>query len=118
MLKGDMLRKLRETKGWTQEQFAEKMGKASSTIAMYESNQRDPDTDTLSAMADLFGVSTDLLLGRVTLTDKQKSEVEALKNVFKEAGLMKNGEEDITEEEFDKIMSFVVANRKFIIPEK
>ena len=47
-----------------QEQLARLLGVDRSTISSYESNMRQPSLDTLSRIADVFGVSTDYLLGR------------------------------------------------------
>lgn len=62
---GDNLRNLRENKGWSQKLVAQKLKiKQSSTYANWEYGIRDPDTETLDRLADLFGVTTDYLLGR------------------------------------------------------
>lgn len=47
-----------------QEQLARLLGVDRITISSYESNMRQPSLDTLSRIADVFGVSTDYLLGR------------------------------------------------------
>ena len=47
----------------SQEQLARLLGVDRSTISSYESNVRQPPLDTLSRIADVFGVSTDYLLG-------------------------------------------------------
>ncbi len=47
-----------------QEQLARLIGVERSTISSYESNMRQPSLETLSRIADVFGVSTDYLLGR------------------------------------------------------
>jgi transcriptional regulator with XRE-family HTH domain len=62
---GDRLRALRESKGWSQKYVATKLGiKQSSTYSNWEYGLRDPDTDTLTKLADLYEVQTDYLLGR------------------------------------------------------
>ena len=48
----------------SQEQLARLLGVDRSTISSYESDVRQPPLDTLSRIADVFGVSTDYLLGR------------------------------------------------------
>ena len=50
----------------SQEQVARLLGVDRSTISSYESNVRQPPLDTLSRIADVFGVSTDYLLGRTS----------------------------------------------------
>lgn len=59
-----ILKKLRENRGWTKTQVAEKLGKSLATYANYEYGIRDPDTNTLIKIADLYDISIDYLVGR------------------------------------------------------
>jgi transcriptional regulator with XRE-family HTH domain len=55
---------LREDRDWSQIYVAQKLGlKRSSTYANWEYGIRDPDTETLVRLAQLFGVTTDYLTG-------------------------------------------------------
>ncbi len=47
-----------------QEQLGELINVTKVSISGYENGNRTPDTDTLRRLADVFGVSTDYLLGR------------------------------------------------------
>lgn len=58
-----LLRKYRLDKNLTQEQLANMLGVAKTTISMWESGDRKPDIFMLKKIADLFGISTDDLLG-------------------------------------------------------
>lgn len=58
------LKELRQSMNLRQEQLARLIGVERSTISSYESNMRQPSLETLSRIADVFGVSTDYLLGR------------------------------------------------------
>ncbi len=58
------LRELRELRNLTQGDLAKELKVSQSTIAMWESGKRDPDTEALHRIADYFGVSTDYLIGR------------------------------------------------------
>lgn len=58
------LKELREKKGLSQSAVARAMGISRQNYGYYESNQRDPDTAMVKALAEFFGVSTDYLLGR------------------------------------------------------
>ena len=60
----ERFRYLRKSKNLAQSQLANLIGVDRSTISSYESNIRQPSLDTLSRIADVFGVSTDYLLGR------------------------------------------------------
>lgn len=58
------LKALRQSMNLPQEQLARLLNVDRSTISSYESSMRQPSLDTLSRIADVFGVSTDYLLGR------------------------------------------------------
>ncbi|WP_308638427.1 helix-turn-helix domain-containing protein [Paenibacillus silvisoli] len=80
---GDRIAKLRDDRGWTQEQTAGLLGISRAALSHYEKNRREPDTDTLSKFADLFKVSVDFLVGRtnaphVTLEEPVREFVEQL----------------------------------------
>lgn len=49
---------------WTQGYVAEKVGVARSTYTAYENGTKQPPIGTINALADLFEVSSDYLLGR------------------------------------------------------
>ncbi|MBU7315650.1 helix-turn-helix domain-containing protein [Paenibacillus oleatilyticus] len=60
----ERLRHLRENKGWSQTYVAERLGiKRSSTYANWEYGIREPDTETLVKLAQIFEVTTDYLTG-------------------------------------------------------
>ncbi|SHE11839.1 HTH-type transcriptional regulator immR [Chlamydia abortus] len=61
---GRRIAKLRENKGFTQEQMAQFLNISRASLSHYEKNRRRPDVETLKKMADLFQVSTDYLIGR------------------------------------------------------
>lgn len=61
---GDRLREEREKKGWSQVFVSERLGmKRSSTYANWEYGLREPDAEMLGKLAQLFGVTTDYLIG-------------------------------------------------------
>jgi transcriptional regulator with XRE-family HTH domain len=73
-----IIKNLRMAKGLSQRELAKAFNIAPSTIAMYETGQRSPDTDTIKIIADYFNVSTDFLLGRtnndtISTTDVNQS---------------------------------------------
>lgn len=61
------IKELRLERGYSMEQLAHKIGIGKSSISQYESNQRTPSTDTQEALADLFNVDVDYLMGRTTI---------------------------------------------------
>lgn len=66
---GSRLRYLRKQDGVTQQQLADSLGVAKSTISMYENGQREPDFDTLEAIADFFNVNICTFFPRSDLPD-------------------------------------------------
>lgn len=63
----DRLKELRYKKELSQRELASILNMSPSTIAMYETGQREPDAETLSKIADFFGVTIDYLLGRTEI---------------------------------------------------
>ena len=59
----NILKSLRESRALTQERLGEILGVAKSTISVYESGRREPNFETLEAIADCFNVSLSSLLG-------------------------------------------------------
>lgn len=60
---GVLLRKLRKTKGLSQEQLADKLHMDKSNISKYESNFQSPTLETMTELAAIFNVSLDYLAG-------------------------------------------------------
>lgn len=58
----------RKAKNWTQQQLADKLHIARSNVSNWEANNNGISTELLQSLADLFGCSTDYLLGK---TDKR-----------------------------------------------
>ena len=57
------LKILREKKELTQQQLADALGISRSTIGMYEKGNREPDFETLEAIADFFNINMGRLIG-------------------------------------------------------
>jgi transcriptional regulator with XRE-family HTH domain len=61
-LAGKNLRHLRKLRGWTQDEFAIKLGIKRSLIGAYEEERADPRIDVLEIVMDIFKLSMDDLL--------------------------------------------------------
>lgn len=74
-LLGERIKELRIKKGWSQDELAERMSMNRANISNYErgTNKNIP-SDTLKRLADLFGVSSDFLLGKTENSDQPESE--------------------------------------------
>ena len=59
---GPRIAALRREAGLSQTELAQRLKISPSAIGMYEQGRREPSAQTLVAMAQVFGVSTDFLL--------------------------------------------------------
>lgn len=60
----DIIKKLRQERGLSQQELAQKTGLSASSIGMYEQGRRKPSFEVLQLFADTFNVDIDYLLGR------------------------------------------------------
>ena len=60
----ERLKSLREDKDLSQKELAKALGVSPSTIGMYESGKRTPDSEMLTRICDFFNITVDYLLGR------------------------------------------------------
>lgn len=58
----EKLLRLRRSRGWTQEELADKIDVTRQALSKWESGAALPDTKNVVALANLFGVTTDYLL--------------------------------------------------------
>ena len=59
-----VFKNLRINNGYTQQELANRLGVSRSAVGMYENGEREPDFETLEAIADFFNVDMDYLMGR------------------------------------------------------
>lgn len=67
------IRELRKENGMSQQQLADKMFVNQTAVSQWERGATMPEPQAILRLAELFGVSTDYLLGR---TDKKEPPVE------------------------------------------
>lgn len=78
---GKRLKEARVKSGYKQIDAAKKLGISNGTLSGYERDYRDPDTDILHKMANLYDVSVDYLLDRdgsnklPNLTEKDEKDI-------------------------------------------
>lgn len=63
-----VFKELRLSVGLSQDEMAKKLGVSRSTIGMYETGARKPDSEMLEKVADMFNIDIDYLLGRTQKT--------------------------------------------------
>lgn len=116
---GGRIAHLREQRGWTQEQLSAFLGISRAALSHYEKNRREPDTETLTKVADIFGVSVDYLLGRTqqpktTLDDDVRRFVDHLElsdsELLEKFALTIDGRK-LTPEEAKRFIAFIRADR-------
>ena len=82
------LRKLRLSKGISQQQLADVIGTTQQSINKYENHSTEPDIDTLVKLADYFEISIDYLVGHTS--SKNASPMEELTLTHKEIVFLKD----------------------------
>ncbi len=83
---GQNLRRLRRERGLGQAELGRRIGASKQSVSNWENDNIMPSIDILVRLADYFGVSTDLLLGREErrtldasgLTDSQAAHVQQI----------------------------------------
>ena len=66
----EIIKELRNQRGFTQEGLAQEMGVSKSTIAMWEIGDRFPSKELYEQLADFFNVDIDYLYGRTDIKKK------------------------------------------------
>lgn len=106
-----VIRELRNKRELTQREFAKLINLAPSTIAMYETGKRKPDSDTLQVIADFFGVTTDYLLGRESTSKKKGVKIPVLGTIA--AGIPIEAIEELDSEDWEEIDEEMAATGEF-----
>jgi len=84
---GLRIKRLRERKGWTQLELAATLNINNSVLSRIESGTRPVDDELLVRLADLFGTSTDYLLGRADRINESRPAYRADRSLFEDAFL-------------------------------
>lgn len=112
---GDRLKAARNNMGLTQEQLAEKIGVAKSTLAGYEKGNREPDVFKIKKLIEILGIDADYLLDinkEAPETETPESEadlqerVQMLTDAFESCGYIPKGG-DLTDDQLKFCMGLV-----------
>lgn len=97
------IKSLREEFGYTQQELANKLDGAKSTIAMYENETRKPSLDILVKLSEIFKCSIDYILCKSNVRNSQEIQIDTDKiNI----GLSANDYENITDNQIKQIEEF------------
>ena len=72
---GDMILKLRQEKGLSQEEVAEKLNVTRQTVSKWETGESKPDFDKIIPLCDLFSITTEELLRGKKLEEIKEEKV-------------------------------------------
>ena len=86
MILGKRIKSLRKEKGLTQEELGKIINVTKVSICCYERESRVPTLETLIALAEVFGVDVDYLLGNDVYA-VAKEEIEFIKEIRKHNNL-------------------------------
>ncbi|EAA0062632.1 TPA: helix-turn-helix domain-containing protein [Listeria monocytogenes] len=95
---GNRLKQLRKNNNKTQEDISKILGISRGAYSHIENGRNEPDMETIVKLANIFGVSTDYLLGRSN-------------NGFIDT-IAAHIDSNATEEEMDEILAYIEEKRK------
>jgi Response regulators consisting of a CheY-like receiver domain and a winged-helix DNA-binding domain len=101
---GNSIKKIREEKGFSQEELAKKLNLAQSTIGMWESGKRTPKLDELNRLARVLNITVNRLIGQA-----KERKVELVKNE-----IFVDGEKvsDLDATDVDGVVEYINAVKK------
>ncbi len=83
MLIGKRIKDMRIEKGLSQQELGELLGVTKVSVCGYENGTRTPSLETFNLLADVFGTTTDYLLGR-EITIRSEDGAEYLGNISRD----------------------------------
>ncbi|MCX5665925.1 MAG: response regulator [Candidatus Omnitrophica bacterium] len=108
---GDSIKKIREEKGFSQEELAKKLDVAQSTVGMWESGKRTPKLDELNRLARVLKITVNRLIGQ-----SKERKVELISNE-----IYVDGEKvsDLDATDVDGVVEYInaVKKKKGVIPQ-
>lgn len=119
---GSIIKKLRERKNMSQDELAEQLNITRQAISRYENGDRGVNQDLLFQLASIFNVSINeffppLNNGYSKQEISKEEEFELLKDTLKRKGFLDENE-DLSEENYNRLIEFAKANKPFIMKDK
>ena len=84
----NLIKKFRKRAGYSQREVAEALHVTQGAVSSWEAGRWEPDQTNLSALADLFGVSVDMLIGRQIIEPAPWKQVEEVPELQPEDEVM------------------------------
>ncbi|AXY09990.1 XRE family transcriptional regulator [Bacillus thuringiensis LM1212] len=106
---GARLKFLRDRRGWTIEETAERLNMSKSAYGGYETNYRRPKYEVLVQIADLMDSTTDFILGRTENPNSLNFDV----TDFLDKGKLHSNGVEITDNQAEVINALL---RQLIVP--
>ena len=101
------IKEARKAAGLSQKFVAMALGVASPSVCNWESGKTQPTSENLVALANLFGVSSDYLLGMSDDAEKQEQAPPATEEELDDAIAGMLG--DLTPEEVQRVQDFIAG---------
>lgn len=106
MIFGERIKQLRVEHQWTQEYVCEKLNISPGALSRYETSMYEPKSlELVKDFANLFGVSTDYLLGKSDIRNPQNTEQDILNEAL--IGMSREEYDKLTEEQKERIRKFI-----------
>lgn len=113
---GERLKIALQNKDISQLKLSKELGYTQQAINRWCNNITEPDNNTIVKIANYLGISTDYLLGnddKLSEYETELKEIEVMRQLLIKNGFMQS-DEDLTNEELDRLMKFVNANKDFL----
>ena len=82
---GETISTLRKEKGMTQKELADMLGITDKAVSKWERNVAYPDTATISALAEILGISVEQLMNAKTVSVEPKKNIGNIVNLVLKA---------------------------------
>jgi len=109
---GNNLRNLRVIRHMSQQKLADEMHVSQSSIAAYETGEREPSFAVVQRFADYFGVSASLLTPFVNAPDEYVQSVADTLHQNPKLQLLFDRAKNLSESDLDAVLNIVIALTK------
>ena len=110
------LRKYRIATGLSQKELAGKLFVSQQAVARWETDKATPNPETVVKLAEIFGVTTDELLGKEVNSEEENNSKHSIRENLQAA--FWGGEKDLSQEELDAMWNDVERFAAFLAEKK